>query len=273
MIFPFIFLKPLQEKRIFAIINGERGSRKEEPRKGNRMKITLCIPLYNEEAIVSSTMEEIRRYMTGTFGEDYEVIYINDGSTDQSLERIKEGLDPHARLISYEPNRGKGYAVRQGMLDARGEIVIFTDCDLAYGLDVVGEMTRLFEKNPGCDAIVGSRALHPEGYEGYGFSRRLASKAYLRVLSSACGLKLSDSQSGIKGFRQEMAKKVFSRCETNGFSFDFEAILLTRELGGRILEMPVKIINHRDSSIRLVRDGIRMLRELRQIKKRVKSKK
>lgn len=237
------------------------------------MKITLCIPLYNEEAIVSSTMEEIRRYMTGTFGEDYEVIYINDGSTDQSLERIKEGLDPHARLITYEPNRGKGYAVRQGMLDARGEIVLFTDCDLAYGLDVVGEMARLFEKNPECDAIVGSRALHPEGYEGYGFSRRLASKAYLRVLSSACGLKLSDSQSGIKGFRQEMAKKVFSRCETNGFSFDFEAILLTRELGGRILEMPVKIINHRDSSIRLVRDGIRMLRELRQIKKRVKSKK
>ena len=101
--------------------------------------------------------------------------------------------------------------------------------------------------------------------------RKLASKAYIKVLCVAGGLKLSDSQTGCKAFSGKAAKDIFSRCTVNGFAFDFEAILWAQKLGYKFTEMPVKVINHRESKVRLVRDTFRMLRDLRKMKKRIKS--
>ena len=234
------------------------------------MKLSLCIPLYNEEKILAATMDEVSAYMKEHFGEDYEVIYIDDGSSDESLRILNEKKDANTRVVSYRPNRGKGCAVRTGILEAMGEIVIFTDCDLAYGCEIVGAFLEHMEKHPELDALIGSRSLHPEGYEGYTFGRKLLSKGYLRFLSIYGGLGLSDSQSGIKGFRREMAHRVFSLATVDRFAFDLEVILLTRRLGGKIGEYPVKIINHRPSTIHFFRDSTRMIRDVRKIKKRIK---
>lgn len=234
------------------------------------MKISLCIPLFNEEKILADTMDAVKEYMDGRFGEDYEVIYMDDGSSDASLRILEEKKDLHTRIVSYQPNRGKGYAVRMGMLAAEGDTVIFTDCDLAYGLEIVGDFYDHMEKNPELSALIGSRSLHPEGYEGYTFTRKLLSKGYLKVISVYGGLGLSDSQGGIKAFRREVAHKVFSLATVDRFAFDLEIILLTRKLGGKIGEYPVKIINHRPSTIHFFRDSTRMLRDVRRIKKRVK---
>ena len=237
------------------------------------MKISLCIPLYNEEKILCDTVKAVSQYMNQVFEDDYETIYINDGSTDFSQSILDEIKDPHVRVISYEKNRGKGYAVRQGMVSAEGDIVIFTDCDLAYGLEVVGNFYDFLLKNEKTELLIGSRALHPEGYLGYSFLRKIISKIYMKVLSIFGGFRLSDSQSGIKAFRRGMAKKVFSVSEVDRFAFDLEAILLTKHFGGKIEEYPVKIIHNRPSSIHFFRDSIRMLRDVLKMKKRVKKMK
>ena len=118
--------------------------------------------------------------------------------------------------------------------------------------------------------MIGSRAIDPDGYKGYTFIRRLASKAYLKVLTVYAGFSHSDSQCGIKMFRGEAAKKIFSYCEIDKWAFDFEALLIAKKLGMKVDEHPVHIINHRDSKIHLISDSIRMMGDIRRIKKRVK---
>ena len=156
------------------------------------------------------------------------------------------------------------------MLESCGDVVMFTDADLAYGCDVIGRIYRIFKENENTDIVIGSRNIAKDGYEGYTLTRKLASKAYIKVLCIAGGLKLSDSQTGCKAFSGKAAKDIFSRCTVNGFAFDFEAILWAQKLGYKFTEMPVKVINHRESKVRLIRDTFRMLRDLRKMKKRIK---
>ena len=237
------------------------------------MKISLCIPMYNEEKILNDSIQTICSYMKDTFDSDYEIILINDGSKDGSLQIAEQAVKEHQelRVITYDENRGKGYAVRQGVLASLGDVVIFTDCDLAYGMDVVKEMYDLFKINPEYDVIVGSRKKHPEGYEGYTAVRKFVSLTYIKILSLIGGVKLSDFQCGCKGFRGDMGRNIFSRCIVDRFAFDLEALTYAQDLHANIGEMPVKIINHRESSIRLVRDSIRMLKDIRRMKKHRRS--
>ncbi|MBO4219449.1 MAG: glycosyltransferase [Clostridia bacterium] len=235
------------------------------------MKVSLCIPMFNESKILPSTLEKVSAYMKEHF-EDYEVVFSDDGSTDGSAEIVRSFPDDRIRVTGYEKNRGKGCAVRTGILDSTGDIRVFTDCDLAYEMDVVKEAAELFEKNPDASLVIGSRAISKDGYEGYSTLRKIASKTYLKVLKIAGGLKCSDSQTGIKAFTGEAAEAIFSECETDGFAFDFEVIMLAQKKGLKILEFPVKIINQRESKVHVLRDAIRMTRDIRKIKKRIKNK-
>ncbi len=236
------------------------------------MKISLCIPMYNEEAIVSETVDMLTDYMNNRFGKDYEILLINDGSSDRTEILARKCAEKYegVKVIGYTPNRGKGYAVRAGVTAASGEVVMFTDCDLAYGTDVIGEFYEALKKDPECDVAVGSRKIHPRGYEGYSFIRKLASKTYRLLLRLFFGLTLSDSQCGCKAFRKRAADAIFSHCKIDRFAFDYEAILVGQKAGARFCEIPVYIVNHRKSSIHLFRDTVRMLRDLSKMKKRIK---
>ena len=147
---------------------------------------------------------------------------------------------------------------------------MFTDADLAYGTDVVMQVANAFAEHPEADLVIGSRNLSKDGYQGYTPLRKLMSKVYIRVLCIAGGFRLSDSQCGCKAFRGEAAEKIFSRCEVNGFAFDFEAILWAVKMKMKIVEIPVHVINHGESKVRIVRDTLRMLRDLRKMKKRIR---
>lgn len=232
------------------------------------MKFSLCIPMYNETSVIEATARTLSDYMQKNF-DDYEIIFSDDGSRDGSAELVRSLGLQNVRVVGYEQNRGKGCAVRTGILAATGDVVMFTDADLAYGTGVIREVADIFA-NKSTDVVIGSRNLHPDGYEGYTFIRKIASKAYIKILCIVGGLKLSDSQTGCKAFSAKAAKDIFSRCETDGFAFDFEVILWAQKLGYRFTELPVKIINHRESKVRVLRDAFRMLRDLRKIKKRVK---
>lgn len=236
------------------------------------MKISVCIPMYNESAIIGETARTLVRALDEHFGEDWELLLCDDGSTDGTADVAREQTQdaPRVRVIGYSENRGKGCAVRTAMLAARGDYVLFTDADLAYGTDVIGQAVDAFAERPDCDLIIGSRNLGKDGYEGYTFSRKLASKAYIRVLCMVGGFRLTDSQCGCKAFTKRAAQEIFRRTETDGFAFDFEALMWAERLGYRVGEIPVRVINHRASKIRLLRDSVRMLGDLRRIKRRVK---
>lgn len=224
--------------------------------------------MYNELSVIEDTARAVSEYMERTF-DDYEIIFSNDGSTDGCDKAVEALMLPRVRVIGYAQNRGKGYAVRQAMLAADGDIVMFTDADLAYGLDVVKKVYDTFIEKPESDMVIGSRNLSADGYEGYTPLRKLMSKTYIKVLCIAGGFKLSDSQCGCKAFTRDAVKRIFPRCEVDRFAFDFECILWAVKYNMIITEIPVKIINHRESKVSIVKDTLRMLRDLRKMKKRI----
>ena len=236
------------------------------------MKFSLCIPMYNEEKIIADTARTLSEYMSENF-DDYEIIFANDGSKD-GCDKAVEALGlPCVRVVGYEENRGKGYAVRTAMLAAEGDVIMFTDADLAYGTDVIKGVYDFYVENSrdgDIHMMIGSRNLNKDGYSEYTLIRKIASKTYIKVLCLVGGFKLSDSQCGCKAFRGDAAHEIFSRCTVNGFAFDFEAILWADKLGYTIKELPVKIINHRESKVNVFKDTFKMLRDLKRIKKNVK---
>ena len=232
------------------------------------MKLSLIVPMYNESSIIADSAKVFSEYLAANF-EDYELIFVDDGSTDGSAGIVEALGLPRTRVISYSPNQGKGNAVTTGMLAAEGEIAMFLDADLAYGTDVIRRAVELLEQNPEKSVLIGSRPLHPEGYAGYTPIRKLASKTFIKVLNVAGGFKLSDSQCGCKAYRGKAIRDIFSKVETKGFAFDFETILWAQKLGYAFIEMPVKIVNHRESKVHVFRDTFRMLGEVRAMKKRI----
>ena len=237
------------------------------------MKLSLVIPMYNEEEIVLDTARQLKEGLDRFLKDDYEIIFSDDGSTDSSVEKLLSLDIPCVRVLKGEKNCGKGSAVRKGALVAKGDYVMFTDCDLAYGVDIVEFALDEAEKNQEKGMLVGSRRLAKDGYTGYSLSRKMISKAYLSFLSFiAGGLPVSDSQTGCKIFKRETVKKIFPLCEVDRFAFDLEIILFAKNMGIDIGEFPVTIINNRPSSIHFVKDSLRMIRDVIKMKGRIKKK-
>ena len=233
------------------------------------MKISVCIPMYNENRVIAESAKTLFEYMAANF-DDYEIVFCSDGSTD-GCDKTVEALNlPNVRVIAYEKNQGKGCAVRTAMLAATGDVRMFTDADLAYGTGVIKQVADAFANNPDAEMVIGSRNLDKSGYEGYTFLRKIMSKVYIKVLCIAGGFKLSDSQCGCKAFRADATEKIFSRCEVNGFAFDFEAILWAVKMKMKIVEIPARVINHGESKVRIIRDTIKMLKDLAKMKKRIR---
>ncbi len=233
------------------------------------MKLSVCIPMYNESAVIADTARALSAYLTAHFP-DHELLFSDDGSTDGSADVVRALALPNTRVVGYPQNRGKGCAVRTAMLEATGDYLLFTDADLAYGTGAIGEAVECFRAHPEAGLVIGSRNLGPDGYRGYTWLRRLASRLYIRVLCMLGGFRLSDSQCGCKAFTAKAAKEIFGRCETDGFAFDFEVLLWAEALHIRVAEMPVCVLRHRASKVHLFRDAMRMLRDLIRIRRRVR---
>ena len=224
--------------------------------------------MYNEASIIESTARVLSDYMEKNFvDEEYEIIFSDDGSTDRSADIVSSLSLPCVRTVGYEKNRGKGSAIRNAVLASEGDIVMFTDADLAYGTDVIKTMVSALENNPSASLAIGSRNLSSDGYSGYTAVRKLASKAYIKVLCFVCGFKLTDSQCGCKPNRGDAARRIFAKCKVDGFAFDFETILRAQKDGLKITEVPVKIVNHRDSKVHVFSDAFKMLSDIGKIKR------
>lgn len=239
------------------------------------MRLTVVIPMYNEEARIKESLTILHSALSSALPqEEFEIIAANDGSTDGTADIVRALTQtlPRLRLADLEQNKGKGGAVKAGMLLAKGDFVLFTDSDLAYGTDHILSFLAAFEEGKG-QAVLGSRALCPAGYAGYTPLRRILSKGYLTLIKLVAGFSFTDSQCGIKGFENRLAKRLFAPLETYGFAFDLEILLRLKEEGVPVLQMPVAVINHGSSTVHPARDALRMLRDLLRIKKAAKARK
>ena len=243
------------------------------------MKFSVIIPMYNEKANATNCASELTKTLekaAEALSFEYEIIFSDDGSRDGCGDLVREWICKNelnygkVTVYTAEKNSGKGMAVRLGMMQSTGDYTLFTDCDRAYGCDVIVEMLKhVLDKKT--DIVIGSRAIGKDGYSGYTFMRKLASKTYMKTLSLVAGFRHSDSQCGIKLFSGEVARRVFPLCEVCGWAFDLEVLMIAEKMGYTVSEYPVQVINHGESKVNLVKDSLKMLKDIKKIKKRVKS--
>jgi dolichyl-phosphate beta-glucosyltransferase len=230
----------------------------------------VIVPAFNEEERIRPTLERLAEYY-GAQDYDWDVTVVSDGSADDTNEIVKEFAlhHPAFRLLAYYPNKGKGYAVRRGMLEAQGALVLFCDADLATPQEETEKLLPHMED--GADVAIGSRPLKESRLEKrQPIHRELMGRLFNKLVQMLAIRGIDDTQCGFKMFRREVARDVFSRCELDGFSFDFEALMVARDLGYRIDEVPIRWMHQEGSKVVLLRDGPRMLRDL--VKLRLKGK-
>ena len=238
--------------------------------------LSIVIPAYNEAGrlprnlpAVAACADALDLRTPDTDG--YEVLVMVERSTDGTLEKARAAAAPFPRIevVDNGPQRGKGHAVRAGMLRAEGAIVLFMDADLSTPLDEVGKFLAHFAAHPADDVLIGNRR-HAAARVGreQGPIRRNLGRLFNRLVRRAGLLPggWEDTQCGFKAFRQAAAQEVFSRQALDGFSFDVEALALADTLGLRVVDLPVAWYDEAATRVRLWRDGWAMLRDLRRVR-------
>jgi dolichyl-phosphate beta-glucosyltransferase len=205
----------------------------------------VVIPAYNEEKRLPATLDRVLAWLDSQSLEFREVIVVNDGSTDGTAALVEGLRDAHAylRLLNNPGNRGKGYSVRHGVLDARGEWVLFSDADLSTPIE---DAARLFAAacEAGAEIAIGSRAVDRSLVSVHQSAmRELSGRFFNLVMRTVTGLPFRDTQCGFKLYRANAAREVFSRQKLDGFSFDVEDLYIARLLGIPAVEVPVRWAN------------------------------
>jgi len=221
--------------------------------------LSIVIPAYNEAGRIRDTLERVCRFKAS---EPYaiELIVVDDGSTDQTVE-IVSGF-PGVRLIRNDRNHGKGFTVCHGVLEARGEFILFTDADLSAPIEEVDKLLSALQSS-GADAAVGSRALKREliGIHQPLF-RDLGGRFFNLFVRAFTGLRLRDTQCGFKLFKSSSTRRAFEQMRIERFGFDPELLFLIERNGGRIVEVPVRWNNNPATKVRFLRDSTRMFLDL-----------
>jgi dolichyl-phosphate beta-glucosyltransferase len=204
--------------------------------------LSIIIPAYNEETRLPSTLRTITAWLSAHQWSFCEVLVVDDGSRDGTVAVAEEfAKDSRClRVLRYPGNRGKGFAVRTGMLEAKGDWVLFSDADLSSPIEEFDKLSTAAERDSAAIAI-GSRALDRSliGVHQPLFRER-AGQVYNLAMRAALGLDLADTQCGFKLYRRDAAKAVFSRQKLERFSFDAEVLFIARKLGFPITEVPVR---------------------------------
>jgi glycosyltransferase involved in cell wall biosynthesis len=225
--------------------------------------LSIVIPAYNEALRIGSTLEKVRQYLKSR---NYpgELIVVDDGSTDPTPEILQEVQRHHpaVRVLRNEPNRGKGFSVRRGVLEARGEFVLFTDADLSAPIEEANKLLAALESSR-ADAAVGSRALQRRliGVR-QPWWREFAGRAFNHLVRLFTGLKIRDTQCGLKLFRRTSTRRAFELQRVTGFGFDPEVLFLIERFGGKVIEVPVRWNDNPATKVRFLRDALRMFLDL-----------
>jgi glycosyltransferase involved in cell wall biosynthesis len=199
-------------------------------------RISLIIPVFNQQNKISFSLDKIKQAVDSAFS-DYELIVVNDGSTDNTRTILRDitSMDPHIRVLSYTPNRGKGYAVRYGVLHSRGEAVMFLDGDLDISPDSIKDYV---ERLSTCDLVIASKR-HPESRVTIPRSRAFLSRVFNLLIKVATGIPQKDTQAGFKVGNGEIMRTIFRNVSVKRYAFDVELFTIASILHLKVEEMPV----------------------------------
>lgn len=231
------------------------------------IQVSIVIPAYNEARRIGSTIRQILDFFQAQ-QDRYEVVVVDDGSTDSTVDVINDFITPASpvRLVRNEGNRGKGFSVRHGALEAIGDIVLFSDADLSSPIE---ESPLLLEpiRRGSLDVAMGSRALDRTliGVR-QPWLREQSGKIFNVLVRVILGLDFHDTQCGFKAFRRGPMLRVFGMQRIFGFGFDPEILFIAHRQGLRIGEIPVRWNHSTESKVRVVPDALRMFLDLVQIR-------
>lgn len=223
---------------------------------------SIIIPAYNESARLGATLDRVLQHVAGQHW-DAEVLVVNDGSKDDTAEMVmvRARANPALRLIENPGNRGKGYSVRNGMLQAQGDVCLFTDADLSSPIEEANKLFAAIEA--GADVAIGSRWLQPDTQaQRQSLLRQIYGRTFNLVLRILLGLRFKDTQCGFKAFRRGSAQKLFSVQTIEGWGFDAELLFLADRSGLRVKEVPVVWSDAEGTRIHPLRDGLHMMAEV-----------
>ena len=227
------------------------------------LDLSIVIPAFNEAQRLPRTIEQIVSYLSARPWRA-EIVVVDDGSSDATPKLIEDYQKkyPDLRMISNGSNRGKGFSVRHGVLEARGEIVVFTDADLSTPIEEADKLLSAIREK-GYDVAIGSRGLdkslinvHPSAF------RERAGTLFNRVVRRIAGLDISDTQCGFKAFRRERTRIIFEQQRIERFGFDPEILFLAKRHGLRVAEIPVRWSHDPATKVNVIGDGIGMFLEL-----------
>ena len=230
------------------------------------MRYSIIIPAFNEGRRLEPTLKRVLAYAS-QLGGDSEVIVVNDGSRDNTADLVHgyAKANHSLRLLENPGNRGKGFSVRNGMLHAQGEVMLFSDADLSAPIE---EASKLFAAiSQGADVAIGSRWLRTElQTQRQSLVRQLFGRVFNLLLRIVLGLRFKDTQCGFKAFTRRAADEVFPCQLIERWGFDPELIFLAGKKGLKVVEVPVQWAHEEGGSIHPFRDGMRMLMEVLKIR-------
>jgi len=232
----------------------------------NEMTYSIVIPAYNESERLGATLEKVLAYVRQQ-GWEAEVIVVNDGSRDNTAEIVRAFAvnNPILRLVENPGNRGKGYSVRNGILNSRGDIVVFSDADLSSPIE---EMPKLLQAlGGGADIAIGSRWLRAElQTQRQSLHRQLFGRVFNGLNRLLLGLQFKDTQCGFKAFTRRAAQMILPLQRIERWGFDPEILFLARKFGFRVEEVPVRWGHSGGTRINPVMDGAKMFQEMLRVR-------
>lgn len=250
---------------MFSTVRDDQSAPLDRPHPPGDRRLSVVVPAYREEDRIAATVQRIRAEIGAVLGDaDLEIVVVDDGSDDATAEVAERaGADVVVRCT---PNRGKGAAVRAGVLAASGRTVAFTDADLSYAPSQL--LILLDGVENGWDVVVGSRQhVETRTVVRAGRMREVGG----RIINLLTGLVLlgryRDTQCGLKAMRSDVGSLVFSHARIDGFAFDVEVFHLVERYRLTLLEVPVEVVNSSRSTVNVVRDAARLVRDLFRIRR------
>jgi glycosyltransferase involved in cell wall biosynthesis len=224
--------------------------------------ISIIIPAFNESARIERTLQRVLECVESR-GWDAEVTVVDDGSTDDTVAIVQRWMERSSclSLLRNPGNRGKGYSVRNGLLQATGDIVMFTDADLSAPIE---EASRLFAAiDQGADVAIGSRWLDRDRQTRHQpLYRRFFGRCFNALTRMVMGLPFADTQCGFKAFRRSAAQVIFRLQRIERWGFDPEILFIARKLGYGVKEVAVTWGHDERSKMSYLKDGAKMLEEM-----------
>ncbi len=203
------------------------------------IKLSVVVPAYREARHIHENLGKLLRELD-ELGRSYEVIVVSDGNTDETAREAERVVSPHIRVIEYDRNMGKGYAIRCGVAHSSGELVTFIDADMELDPRYIKGFIAVMESF-NCDAVVGSKR-HPMSNVHYPWGRRFQSLIYQLLIRTLFRVNVRDTQTGLKLFRRQVLEEVVPLLAIKRFAFDLELLVVARQLGYRkVMEAPVDL--------------------------------